>query len=122
LEASLVQIDGKTLDKFAIATEARANEIVNDLGGAAYAVASVGRTSSSRMPHAPFTTSTLQQEANKRLRYSSKQTMMFAQGLYEAGYITYMRTDSVNVAEEALGKAKEFVESAFGTKYYAAGI
>jgi DNA topoisomerase-1 len=118
LTAALAQIDGKALDKFAIPSEARAKEILTDLEGAAYTIAAVERTQSSRMPHGPFTTSTMQQEANKRLRYSSKQTMMFAQGLYEAGYITYMRTDSVNLSEEALAKAKDFVEAQYGTKYH----
>src|SRR6185436_10716362 len=80
--AQLTQKDGKALDKFAINTQAKADQVVADLNGATYTVASVERTEVTRMPHAPFTTSTLQQEASRRLHYSSKQTMMFAQGLY----------------------------------------
>jgi DNA topoisomerase I len=118
LSAQLSSEHGKPMDKFAIPTEARAKEILSELSGATYTVASVERTQTTRLPHASFTTSTMQQEANKRLRYSSKQTMMFAQGLYEAGYITYMRTDSVNLSEEALGKAKSYIESTWGDKYY----
>lgn len=119
LEAQLSAIDGKPLDKFGIPNKDRSDEIVKDLQDASYVVSDVRREEMKRMPHAPFTTSTLQQEANKRLHYSSKQTMMFAQGLYEAGYITYMRTDSVNLSEQALGQAKEFVQAQYGTKYYA---
>lgn len=117
--AQLTSKDGKTLDKLAVPNEAAANAILSDLNGATYTVKNVDRTESTRMPHAAFTTSTLQQEANKRLHYSSKQTMMFAQGLYEAGYITYMRTDSVNLSEQSLGQAKEFITREFGDKYYA---
>lgn len=117
-EASLFSKDGKTLDKLAVPNEAAAKQILDELAGAPYTVAHVERTESTRMPHAPFTTSTLQQEANKRLHYSSKQTMMFAQGLYEAGYITYMRTDSVNLAEQSMAQAKTFIESQYGGPYY----
>lgn len=117
--AELFSKDGKALDKFAVPDEPTAKKILAELDGAAYAVANVERTESSRLPHAAFTTSTLQQEANKRLHYSSKQTMMFAQGLYEAGYITYMRTDSVNLSEQSLAQAKDLITSAFGAKYHA---
>lgn len=115
--AQLNAVDGTTLEKFGVPDETRAKAIVADLDGAAYTVKSVERTEATRMPHAPFTTSTMQQEANRRLRYSSKQTMMFAQGLYEAGYITYMRTDSVNLSEESLGKAASFITDTYGTPY-----
>lgn len=118
-EAQLFSKDGKPLEKLAVPDEATAQQILADLQNAQYVVANVERTETTRMPHAPFTTSTLQQEANKRLHYSSKQTMMFAQGLYEAGYITYMRTDSVNLAEQSLIEAKAFIESQYGAPYYA---
>ena len=65
----------------------------------------------------PFTTSTLQQTASSRLRMSAKQTMMLAQRLYEAGYITYMRTDSLNLSKESLGAAKDFLLKEFGKEY-----
>jgi DNA topoisomerase-1 len=70
------------------------------------------------MPHAAFITSTLQQEAAKRLRFSSKQTMVVAQQLYEAGHITYMRTDSVNLSEQALGQAQQYITDTFGANYH----
>ena len=118
IEASLNSKGGKVLDKFAINNEGLAKAVLSELDGATYTVANVERAETSRMPHAPFTTSTMQQDANRRLRYSSKQTMMFAQGLYEAGFITYMRTDSVNIAEQALTESKTFIESQFGGNYY----
>lgn len=71
-----------------------------------------------RSPSAPFTTSTLQQEASRKLGYSVSRTMMLAQRLYEAGHITYMRTDSTNLSEEALRKAEQEISSAFGKNYH----
>ena len=71
-----------------------------------------------KSPAPPFTTSTLQQEAARKLGYSVSQTMMIAQRLYEAGLITYMRTDSVNLSDLALGTAKEAITSTYGEKYY----
>ena len=68
-------------------------------------------------PNAPFITSTLQQAASTRLGYGVKKTMLLAQRLYEAGYITYMRTDSNNLSAEALGSCREFIENEFGKKY-----
>ncbi len=117
--AELFSKKGKPLEKFDVPDEATAKKILAELDGAEYKVANVERTESTRMPHAAFTTSTLQQDANKRLHYSSKQTMMFAQGLYEAGYITYMRTDSVNLSEQSLGQAKDFITGTYGANYYA---
>ncbi len=116
--AQLASIDGNPVEKLGVPSEARAKEITADLDGASYAVSAVDRTETSRMPHAAFTTSTMQQESSKRLHFSSKQTMMFAQQLYEAGYITYMRTDSVALAEEALAKAKSFITGHFGERYH----
>ncbi len=72
---------------------------------------------SKKSPTAPFTTSTLQQEASRKLGFSVSQTMSVAQRLYEAGKITYMRTDSVNLSESALKSAKKIIESQFGEKY-----
>jgi len=116
--AELAQRDGTTLDKFAIPNEITSKKTIAELEGAHYIVEKVERVETSRMPHAPFTTSTLQQESNKRLHYSSKQTMMFAQGLYEAGFITYMRTDSVSLSEQSLTQSKEFIETTYGTSYH----
>ena len=69
-------------------------------------------------PLAPFTTSTLQQDANKKLHLSTKETMRIAQGLYENGFITYMRTDSLRISAEAETAAKEFILRNYGSEYY----
>ena len=69
------------------------------------------------MPAAPFTTSTLQQEASRKLGFSVSRTMQNAQRLYEAGLITYMRTDSVNLSKQALGQAASVIESNYGKEY-----
>ncbi len=85
--------------------------------GAQYKVVSVEQKPSKRSPAAPFTTSTLQQEAGRKLGMSVSQTMSVAQRLYESGYITYMRTDSVNLSGQAIAGAKAAIISLFGEKY-----
>lgn len=82
-----------------------------------FTVSSLETKPAKKSPSAPFTTSTLQQEASRKLGFSPKRTMVVAQRLYESGKITYMRTDSVNLSELALGKAKEVVSKMFGGKY-----
>ncbi len=84
---------------------------------AAYSVLSVESKPSKRSPAAPFTTSTLQQEASRKLGFSVKQTMVLAQRLYEAGHITYMRTDSVNLAKSAVAQAAKKIEEAYGKEF-----
>jgi DNA topoisomerase-1 len=118
LLASLSTHKGKAVDKFDIATQTDAQRVVDAVTPATWRVAQVERTASQRTPHAPFTTSTLQQESARRLRFSSKQTMMFAQGLYEAGFITYMRTDSVNLSEQSLAQAAAHITSTYGERYH----
>ena len=115
--ARLHEIDGQALKKFDLADGKQANKIVEDLKGAKYEVADIKEREARRSPAAPFTTSTLQQEAARKLGMSAKQTMMVAQQLYETGYITYMRTDSVNLAEVALKQAQEVITQKFGKKY-----
>ncbi|HTK04240.1 MAG TPA: type I DNA topoisomerase [Candidatus Eisenbacteria bacterium] len=114
----LVKKDGDTLDKFALSKAEDADKVMADLEGAKWAVESVERKTVHRSPLPPFTTSTLQQEANNRLGFSAKQTMMIAQQLYEGvdlgesgatGLITYMRTDSVNLSEKFLLEAREWL-------------
>ena len=85
--------------------------------GAEFRVDSIERKEGNRFPAAPFTTSTLQQEAARKLRFSVSQTMSIAQKLYEHGYITYMRTDSTNLSDLALGTAKKFICENFGEEY-----
>ena len=94
-----------------------ANKFLNDCIQATYTVTDIDQKPGSRNPSAPFTTSTLQQEAARRLGYSVKQTMTLAQRLYESGYITYMRTDSTNLSGLAIDAAKQFITKNYGDKY-----
>ncbi len=115
--ARLQKVDGKAIGKMGISNEAEARQIVSNLSSADYKVEEIVTKEVKRNPSAPFTTSTLQQEAARKLGYSAKQTMMLAQKLYENGHITYMRTDSLNLAESALKQAQEIIKLEFGAKY-----
>ncbi len=99
-------------------TEALAQEFLNKCLGAAYTINSIETKPAKRIPSAPFTTSTLQQEAARKLGFSVSQTMVVAQRLYEAGKITYMRTDSVNLSETAMQQANEAIHNAYGKEYH----
>jgi DNA topoisomerase I len=99
-------------------TEPEAQEFLEKCKGAIYNITSLETKPAKRSPAAPFTTSTLQQEAARKLGYSVAQTMMLAQRLYEAGKITYMRTDSVNLSETAMNQAQEAITGNYGQKYY----
>jgi DNA topoisomerase-1 len=99
-------------------SEAKANDFLESLKNANFEVASVSKTPGKRNPSTPFTTSTLQQEANAKIGMSAKSTMAAAQKLYQAGKITYMRTDSVNLSSFAIASSAEFIKSAFGEKYH----
>jgi DNA topoisomerase-1 len=98
--------------------EADAEKFLNDCVGAGFSVDSLETKPAKRNPAAPFTTSTLQQEASRKLGYSVSRTMQIAQRLYESGRITYMRTDSVNLSETALQAAAAEIKSAYGDKYH----
>jgi DNA topoisomerase I len=109
-----------------VQNEASAQAIVDDLDGASYIVRSVATREKRRNPVPPFITSTLQQESSRKLRFSVKRTMMLAQGLYEGkeigkegslGLITYMRTDSTRVSEDALAEVRGFVSERYGQNY-----
>lgn len=115
--AYIKEIDGKKIDKMGIKTQGEAEQISSDLKDAQYEVVEVEQKTVNKYPSAPFTTSTLQQEAAHRLYFSAKQTMTLAQHLYEAGMITYMRTDSVNLSQEALNGAREWIKKECGDKY-----
>ncbi len=131
LRARLFAVDGEKLGKFAIPDEARSQELVAALTGEAtgpgpaFAVSSVTRSEKKRNPAAPFTTSTLQQEASRKLGFSARKTMSLAQKLYEGidigegavGLITYMRTDSVALSEVATTEAREVISRLFGKDY-----
>lgn len=106
-------------DKLGLKNKEEADQVLKDLKKATYQVADISRRQVKRQPQAPFTTSTLQQEAAKRLHFSAKQTMMFAQRLYEGGLITYHRTDSLNINQGALKSAQEFIKKEFGQQYAA---
>ena len=99
-------------------TEKEAQAFLEICKGAEFAVGKVEKKPGKRTPSAPFTTSTLQQEASRKLGFSVSQTMLLAQKLYEAGKITYMRTDSVNLSETALKDAKSQITENYGAKYH----
>ncbi|MDY0136130.1 MAG: type I DNA topoisomerase [Thiomicrospira sp.] len=105
----------KRADNFASEEEAYA--YLQHLTHAALSVAALEQKPAKRSPKAPFTTSTLQQEAAQKLGFSVKQTMVIAQRLYESGKITYMRTDSVNLSEEAIAHAQRVIKGDFGDNY-----
>lgn len=102
-------------NRFKIKEEAQA--FLEKLKNVEYKVKNIEKKPATRSPAAPFTTSTLQQEASRKLYFSVSQTMTLAQRLYEAGKITYMRTDSVNLSETAIMSAKEEIISSFGSEY-----
>lgn len=125
-EAALVKINETKLDKFAIRNETEAKQITTDLENAKWSVAQVEKRAVAKKPSAPFTTSTLQQEAFRRLGFSARQTMRLAQQLYEGvelgkegstGLITYMRTDSLNLSEDSLREAATFIRKEIGANY-----
>ena len=124
-EATLTYFNGEKLDKLAIKDEAQANKIKSELEHKEYLIDSVEKKAVKRNPYAPFTTSTLQQDAVHKLGFSSKKTMQVAQKLYEGvpidgsmhGLITYMRTDSTNLSNEAISESREFIGTNFGDKY-----
>ncbi|MEM6262337.1 MAG: type I DNA topoisomerase [Bacteroidota bacterium] len=97
---------------------AEAQEFLTSCQGAAYTITDLRTKPSKKSPAAPFTTSTLQQEASRKLGFSVSRTMIVAQKLYEAGKITYMRTDGVNLSDQALAQAKDVISSVYGPKYY----
>ena len=118
---------GKNGKKQEIHSQEEVNEILKDIKKAKYVVTEVKRGEKKRTPAPPFTTSTMQQEASRKLGFTLKKTMSIAQGLYEGvkipekgtvGLITYMRTDSTRISEEARASAKEYIVKTYGEKYY----
>jgi len=120
--ASLIKKGEHAIDKFDIKTKENADKLVSDLAGAQYKVASIEKKETKKNPLPPFTTSTLQQAAWQKLHFSAKTTMMLAQNLYENGLITYHRTDSLNISEQALLSAKEYLVKNYGQNYWAGDL
>lgn len=114
--AELYKIGDKNLDKLEITAES-AKIYKQELETAAYKIEKVEKKKVNKSAPTPFTTSTLQQCANRHLGFSAKQTMTLAQKLYEQGYITYMRTDSLNLSEKFLGEAKTWLKDNLGKEY-----
>ena len=98
-------------------SEEETKKFLEGLVDASFSVSNVNKSPSTRNPGAPFTTSTLQQEANSKLGFSSKATMAAAQKLYQAGKITYMRTDSVNLSGQAIASATDYIKRLYGPEY-----
>ena len=112
--AKLVKVNGKVLK---IENGNQANQIVGELEKANFEVYNIEKKEVWQKPLPPFTTSTLQQKASSRLGYSSKKTMNLAQSLYEKGLITYHRTDSLNLATEAIEQIRAYIQKSFGPRY-----
>jgi DNA topoisomerase I len=116
-EARLVTLAGKKLDRFDLANDTQAEMAVQAITSRDLTVTSVEAKPASRNPSAPFMTSTLQQEASRKFGMGARQTMSTAQRLYEAGHITYMRTDGIDMAPEAMTMARDAIKDRFGAEY-----
>ncbi|MBU1132250.1 type I DNA topoisomerase, partial [Patescibacteria group bacterium] len=126
INAKLHAKNNKTLKKLEIKNEEQATELLEELKKQNYSVANIISKENKKKPPEPFRTSTLQQAANQKLGFSSKETMMLAQQLYEGieikgreqvGLITYMRTDSLNLSEDFLKTCKDYIDNNFGSQY-----
>ncbi len=124
--AKFIKQDDKTIPKLGIRSKDEAQKIIKDLKGAIYKVVNIEKKEVKKSPYPPYTTSTLQQDAANRLGFSAKFTMMLAQQLYEGielgargsvGLITYHRTDSLNLADQALKEAREIINRKYGENY-----
>ncbi len=115
--SKLVTLDGVKQEKFSINNEKDAKNAEKLLTGLNYSVKSLKKKQVQRRPFAPFITSSLQIDASRKLRFSAKKTMSVAQRLYEAGLITYMRTDSVIMAEEAITAVRDTITNMYGADY-----
>lgn len=125
-KANLISKDGEKFEKLSIKTEQQSKEILKELENAQYKVLSVEEKERKRSPYAPYTTSTMQQDVSRRIGFSPSKTMMVAQKLYEGinigsqgvvGLITYMRTDSLNVAKTAQEDTLKFIDSNYGKQF-----
>ena len=125
----LVQLNGKKLEKLSLANQAEADSAVAAIKAQAFRVGSVEAKPVKRNPAPPFKTSTLQQEASRKLGFNAKRTMQVAQGLYEGadidgetvGLITYMRTDGITMVPEAINEARDLIRKNYGARYVPGG-
>jgi len=123
--ARLIQLDGKKIEKMSLTNEADATRAVAAINAQSFSVGSVEAKPVKRNPSPPFKTSTLQQEASRKLGFNAKRTMQIAQGLYEGveiggdttGLITYMRTDGITMVGEAINEAREMIAGKYGARY-----
>src|SRR4051812_22434491 len=123
--ARLIQLDGKKIEKMSLTNEADATRAVAAIKAQSFSVGSVEAKPVKRNPSPPFKTSTLQQEASRKLGFNAKRTMQIAQGLYEGveiggdttGLITYMRTDGITMVGEAINEAREMIAGKYGARY-----
>ncbi len=125
IEATLEKIDGKQLEKLEIDSKDKADKIIEEIKKEKFTVTSIKKTKTKRKPEPPFITSTMQMAASNLLGFSAQKTMRIAQTLYEGvdigkdrvGLITYMRTDSFNIAKEAIQKARKALKELLGNEY-----
>ena len=123
LKGTLHELKSQTKNTFKgdivkLVNKAKAKKLLKLLGKCTYKIANINKKKSKRNAPAPFTTSTLQQEAQRKCRFPVKKTMMLAQKLYEGGHITYMRTDAVNLSEDILVACKDHIIEKYGQKYH----
>ena len=118
LRARLARLDGEKLGKFALPDAAAAEAAVTAIGSAeGFAIANIEAKDTQRRPPPPFTTSTLQQEASRKLRLGASRAMRLAQELYEGGLITYMRTDGIQIAAQAIAACRDLIAREYGPSY-----
>jgi len=125
IKSELTKINKKSFDKFEINSNQKSDDLISQIKSLDYKISNVESNDVAKNPLAPFTTSTLQQSANNKLGFSSKQTMLLAQQLYEGieihtgstGLITYMRTDSVNLSEGFIASCSKFIKENLGEQY-----
>lgn len=115
--ARLTEYNGTKLDKFAFTNEGIARDVEKVLKSTDFKVTTITPRTVRRAPYAPFSTSTLQMEASRKLGFGAKRTMQVAQKLYEDGLITYMRTDGITVSNDAIADARRLIEKEYGAKY-----
>ena len=118
-KSALIKFNGKKIDKMTIENKTMVDDILSKIGTPVVkaTVVNIERKKTTRHSAAPFTTSTLQQEAARKLYFSSKRTMSTAQKLYEAGFITYMRTDATNLSADAVNEIRNYIANNYGDKF-----